>query len=118
MYHLRMIKGRSYTSDAFRATAKYPDIYTEDEQAAIAALNSGHFAKIEDETVTDTPGTEDEAHLDKEDLNKMTVANLTKLAKDMGIDTKDMKKAELIEAISAQSVTPGPETSADYGEED
>ena len=111
MYHLRMIKGRSYTSDAFRATAKYPDVYIEDEQAVIAALNSGHFAKIEDETVTDTPGTEDEAHLDKEGLNKMTVANLTKLA-------KDMKKAELIEAISAQSVAPGPETSADYGEED
>ena len=48
MYHLKMIKGRSYTSDAFRATAKYHDVYTEDEQAAIAALNSGHFAKIED----------------------------------------------------------------------
>lgn len=118
MYHLRMIKGRSYTSDAFRATAKYPDVYTEDEQEVIAALNSGHFAKIEDETVTDTPGTEDKAHLDKEDLNKMTIADLTKLAKDMEIDTKDMKKAELIEAISTQNVTPNPETFVDYGEED
>lgn len=118
MFHLRLIKASSYTSGAIKASAENPDVYTEDEQVAKAAVESGYFARVEGGTVTETPGTEDEAHLDTEDLSKMTVANLTKLAKDMGIDVKDMKKADIIKAISEQSVIPDPETSADYGEDE
>lgn len=40
----------------------------------------------------------------------MTVANLKKLAADMGIDTKQFKtKDALIEAICAEEVIPGDE---------
>lgn len=40
----------------------------------------------------------------------MTVANLKKLAADMGIDTKQLKtKDALIQAICAEDVVPGDE---------
>lgn len=64
----------------------------------------------------DTPGAEtsqggpETAHLDSDQLRSMTVANLKKLAADMGIDTKQLKtKDALIEAICAEEVIPGDE---------
>lgn len=66
--------------------------------------------------VTDTPGSEtsqdspETACLDSEQLHSMAVANLKKLASDMGIDTKQLKtKDALIEAICAEEVIPGDE---------
>lgn len=48
------------------------------------------------------------AHLVPEDLADMTVANLKKMAADMGIDTKALKtKDALIQAICAEEVYPG-----------
>ena len=50
------------------------------------------------------------AHLDPDQLHDMTVANLKKLAADMGIDTKQLKtKDALIQAICAEDVVPGDE---------
>ncbi|MFR8284756.1 MAG: hypothetical protein ACLU9R_13175 [Faecalibacterium sp.] len=50
------------------------------------------------------------AHLDPDQLHDMTVANLKKLAADMGIDTKQLKtKDALIQAICAEDVAPGDE---------
>ena len=64
----------------------------------------------------DTPGSEtsqdspETACLDSEQLHSMAVANLKKLASDMGIDTKQLKtKDALIEAICAEEVVPGDE---------
>lgn len=51
------------------------------------------------------------AHLDPDQLQSMTVAELKKLAADMGIETKQLKtKDELVEAICAEDVVPGDES--------
>lgn len=59
------------------------------------------------------------AHLVPEDLADMTVANLKKMAADMGIDTKALKtKDALIQAICAEEVYPGePMDGPDLGAE-
>jgi len=65
----------------------------------------------------DTPADEtrqsgaETAHLDPNQLQDMTVAELKKLAADMGIETKQLKtKDELVEAICAEDVVPGDES--------
>lgn len=73
----------------------------------------------------DTPAEENAAekpaaaHLVPEDLADMTVANLKKMAADMGIDTKALKtKDALIQAICAEEVYPGePMDGPDLGAE-
>lgn len=59
------------------------------------------------------------AHLVPEDLADMTVANLKKMAADMGIDAKALKtKDALIQAICAEEVYPGePMDGPDLGAE-
>ena len=59
------------------------------------------------------------AHLVPEDLADMTVANLKKMAANMGIDTKALKtKDALIQAICAEEVYPGePMDGPDLGAE-
>lgn len=59
------------------------------------------------------------AHLVSEDLADMTVANLKKMAADMGIDTKALKtKDALIQEICAEEVYPGePMDGPDLGAE-
>ena len=66
----------------------------------------------------DTPAAEasqngsETAHLDPDQLHDMTVANLKKLAADMGIDTKQLKtKDALIQAICSEDVVLGDECS-------
>lgn len=50
------------------------------------------------------------AHLDPEQLGELTNAKLRELAEDMGIDTARLKtKTQLIEAITAEEVSPGSE---------
>lgn len=44
-----------------------------------------------------------------DDPSKLTVRELRNLAEDMGIDTTDMKKADLIEAVEVESETPNEE---------
>lgn len=65
----------------------------------------------------DTPADEtrqsgaETAHLAPDQLQSMTVAELKKLAADMGIETKQLKtKDELVEAICAEDVVPGDES--------
>ena len=50
-------------------------------------------------------------HISTPTRHDMTVANLKKLAADMGIDTKQLKtKDALIQAICAEDVVPGDES--------
>ena len=44
-----------------------------------------------------------------DDPSKLTVRELRNLAEDMGIDTTDMKKADLIKAVEVESETPNEE---------
>lgn len=65
-----------------------------------------------------TQGVEEEelAHLDPDQLEELTNAKLKELAEDMGLETSKLRtKAQLIEAITAADVIPGP--AEDDGEE-
>lgn len=101
MYHLRLCKALSYTG-VVSATKKEPDVFTEDKAIADKALASGYFRLVEDGG-RQTPTVK--GHLSREQLESMKVSDLKKLAEAMGIDASGIeKKAELVEAISAEEV--------------
>lgn len=59
------------------------------------------------------------AHLDPDQLKELTNAELKKMAEEMGIDTAKLKtKAQLIEAITAVDVAPGPDEDGEGVEDD
>lgn len=118
MFHLRLIKARSYTG-VVKATAENPDVYTDDKQTADYAVGTGYFSLVDTEetSTTETPGTEHS--LNTEAIKDMTVDELKKVAKEMGIaKTSNMKRDDLIEAIKEQSAVVDEDANADYGEED
>lgn len=123
MFHLRLIKALSYAGE-IKATAKNPDVFTEDEAIAERAVASGFFKLVggaKEETGAAAERAEG-AHLDKGQLETMKMDDLKRLAADMGIDAKPYKsKAALVEAIAAAEVEPGPEAEeneAHFGEGD
>lgn len=122
MYHLRLNKALSYTG-AISATRENPDVFTDDEATAVAAVASGYFDLIEvptepeaapepakepvgepaaegedpdgyvDVTVSSTP--------DFETLAAMTKAELTAFAKERDISLDKCKtKEDILGAIS------------------
>lgn len=119
MFHLKLTKGLSYTNGIISATKKEPDVYTEDNAVKDMAVESGYFALVKDEVAHQEMG-----HIDKAQLEEMTVPNLKKLAADMGIDATGLKnKADYVAAIAAQEITLDAENDetaegvVDYGEE-
>lgn len=59
------------------------------------------------------------AHLDPDQLKELTNAELKKMAEEMSIDTAKLKtKAQLIEAITAVDVAPGPDEDGEGVEDD
>lgn len=62
---------------------------------------------------------EETARLDPDQLKELTNAELKAMAKDMDIDTAKLKtKAQLIEAITAVDVVPGPDEGSEEMEDD
>lgn len=62
---------------------------------------------------------EEAAHLDPDQLKELTNAELKAMAEDMDIDTAKLKaKAQLIEAITAVDVVPGPDEGGEEMEDD
>lgn len=93
-----------------RGVAEYAD------QPASAFVASGSTDEKSDTPSADMPVDESgaegdaEAHLDAEQLQEMTVVQLTALATDLGIDTAKLRrKDDFIAAISAVSVQWGEE---------
>ena len=93
--------------------AQYVHTPLSQPSAPVATPNSTRNIPDECDTQGDeNDGAEDEetAHLDREQLESMTNADLKTLAKDMGIATGSLKtKNALIEAIVAVEVAPGLE---------
>ena len=87
-----------------------------DAPAAPSAAEQEYNDTPAEKSVAEKPAA---AHLVPEDLADMTVANLKKMAADMGIDTKALKtKDALIQAICAEEVYPGePMDGPDLGAE-
>lgn len=103
MYHIRLAKALSY-SGIVSATKKNPDVFVEDKATADAAVATGYFVHVEERPST-APIT---GHLDKGQLDGMKLADLKKLAEDMGIDTKSLKsKADFVAAIAAEEFEAG-----------
>lgn len=103
MYHIRLAKALSY-SGIVSATKKNPDVFVEDKATADAAVATGYFVHVEERPST-APIT---GHLDKGQLDGMKLADLKKLAEDMGINTKGLKsKADFVAAIAAEEVEAG-----------
>lgn len=97
-----------------RSVAEYAD------QPASAFVASGSTDEKSDTPSADMPVDESgaegdaEAHLDAEQLQEMTVAQLKELAAELGIETAKLrKKDDLIAAIVAVPVEPGEEISED-----
>ncbi|MDE7245000.1 MAG: hypothetical protein K2O18_13645 [Oscillospiraceae bacterium] len=120
MYHLKLCRGRSYCNAAgtVKATRQQPNVYTADKATADAAVASGFFKLVEEQKVPDflpdweqktatlPPAGEVLGHLDREQLEDMTVVELRALAADMGVDIKGCKdKASIIAAIAAEKVS-------------
>ena len=89
-------------------------------EADEAPVASGSTVESGDTPCADMPNKENgaesdaEAHLDTEQLQEMTVAQLKELAAELGIETAKLrKKDDLIAAIVAVPVEPGEEISED-----
>lgn len=97
MYHLRLIKGLSYSGDV-EATRNVPDAYTLDEAIAKNAVASGFFKLIEDaEGAPDEQGENDGRRVE---LETKKLDELRDIAEGLGIDHKQHKnKAALVDAI-------------------
>ena len=117
MYHLRLTKGLSYCG-LVNATRKQPDVFVADKATADAAVASGYFRLISEESagVNQTLTS----HLDRGQLEEMKADDLKRLAEDMGIEIKGPKKAQIIDAIASEEITvdASDDNLPDYGEED
>ena len=92
-------------------------IVREVDEAPVASACTGRYDAA---PCADMPNIENgaesdaEAHLDTEQLQEMTVAQLKELAAELGIETAKLrKKDDLIAAIVAVPVEPGEEISED-----
>ena len=116
MYHLKLIKALSYLG-VVKATKDKPDVYTDDEATANAAVASGYFKLVEDTEADNS--SENTVHFGKSQLEDMKIDDLKGLAADIGIDTTGFKKkSDYVEAISAAEVIPSAEADEDGAEVD
>lgn len=111
-YHLRLCKGLSY-SGVLSATKQRPDAYTDSETVAAQAIASGYFKLVETENAELPEAETQTGTLDLEQLNGMELSELRRLAAQMGIEAKGLKKPELVKAIASVEVTVGAEEETD-----
>lgn len=110
MYHIRLIKGMSY-SGAATATRRNPDVFTENEAEYTSAMKSGYFADLTgaDEKAgsgKENPGEEDVKEPGKENpgeedaFSDMNVDELKAYAEANGISLAGAKKkADILSVI-------------------
>lgn len=111
-YHLRLCKGLSY-SGVLSATKQRPDAYTDSETVAAQAVASGYFKLVETENAELPEAETQTGTLDLEQLNGMELSELRRLAAQMGIEAKGLKKPELVKAIASVEVTVSTEEETD-----
>lgn len=106
MYHLRLVKGLSY-SGAVSATKDHPDVFVEDEKKYQRAMKSGYFEEIADAPVDTAepksgreedkfPAEDEEPERLADTLADMNTTELRAYASLNGIDTSGLKKKEEI----------------------
>lgn len=97
MYHLKLIKSLSYHG-IVKATKENPDVYTDDEATATAAVATGFFKLVESAVQQDSqPAAEPEESVQGKTLEEMTVAEIETFATYYGVSLKGIKgKAKII----------------------
>lgn len=124
MYHLKLIKSLSYHG-IVKATRENPDVYTDDEAVATAAVATGFFELVESPAQqTSQPEAEPEESEPGKTLEEMTVAEIETFATYYGvslkgINTKAKKIAHLRETLgdkAAGAVTYGSPTMVELEE--
>lgn len=124
MYHLKLIKSLSYHG-IVKATRENPDVYTDDEAVATAAVATGFFELVESPAQqTPQPEAEPEESEQGKTLEEMTVAEIETFATYYGvslkgINTKAKKIAHLRETLgdkAAGAVTYGSPTMVELEE--
>lgn len=124
MYHLKLIKSLSYHG-IVKATRENPDVYTDDEAVATAAVATGFFELVESPAQqTSQPEAEPEESEQGKTLEEMTVAEIETFATYYGvslkgINTKAKKIAHLRETLgdkAAGAVTYGSPTMVELEE--
>lgn len=107
MYHIRLKKALSY-SGIVKATKESPDLFINDKATAEKAVATGYFELIGEGGEEGSPehtGQPTTGHLDRAQIEGMDYNDLKKLAADLGVDTKIVKKkADIIEAVLAIEV--------------
>ncbi len=110
MYHIRLIKGMSY-SGAVTATRRHPDVFTENEAEYTSAMKSGYFEDLTGADEKAEPGKENTGEEDVKEPGKenpgeedtfsdMNVDELKAYAEANGISLAGAKKkAEILSAI-------------------
>lgn len=102
MYHLRLVKGLSYTG-VVAATRKQPDVFVEDKAIADKAVASGYFEVVEDagkSKDTKAPKATDEP---EKTLEEMTVPELESYAAYHDVSLKGIsKKAGIIAKLKEE----------------
>lgn len=112
MYHLKLVKGLSYTG-VVTATKQHPDVFVEDEATVKAAVASGYFKLIEGEEETTDGGEEKEPG---KTLEEMTVPELETYAVYKGVSLKGIsKKADIIAKLKEELGKQETENEVDYG---
>lgn len=128
MYHLKLIKSLSYHG-IVKATKENPDVYTDDEAVANAAVATGFFELVATPAQEDAqPSLEPEAEPEESEqgktLEEMTVSEIETFATYhgvslKGINTKAKKIARLRETLgdkAAGAVTYGSPTMVELEE--
>lgn len=105
MYHLKLIKGLSY-SGIISATQQKPDVYVDDEAIANAAVASGYFRVVSsaEEILQNLVGSmvSEDMHRSytREELENMSIDQLKEIAKSVGVvKTSGFKKVDYVNAI-------------------
>lgn len=94
-YHLKLIKGISFTNGDISAHKDNPDVYVDGKEAAEAAVSTGYFAYADDENAPVAPAKQEPKRLEL-----MNVAELETYAVYHDIDIKGVKgKQNIIKAI-------------------
>lgn len=120
MYHLKLCRGLSYSNGKVMATQRVPDVYVDDQATADAAVASGYFKLVGEQEAMGSPAPgELPGHLDREQLESMTVPELKKLAEEMGVFIKGLKDKGLIigAILTHEPAAPAPDMEALAGME-
>ena len=115
MYHLKLMKGMSFTG-IVEATTDKPDVFTEDKATAESAVATGYFELVEQEEHEEQE--DDSAITQKEGktLDEMTVSELETFAGYHDVSLKGLsKKADMISKLKEELGEEKTDGIVDYG---